>query len=317
MNPKLFPDDIPILNSQKKFEEFIKLDPRDLYFLESGCVGHIREMFEKLFNEYCNLGLHSKHFLKEIRSGENGKFHQRTWEMFIAIMLNKEGFQVHQFSKSGKGIDYIVSVNNIPSLYVECNAPRPSEDHTNRTPQEELAQRICQSITGKVSQYESSKAINGFDKSLPYIIALNLGDPDSKHNNYSTTKNFSPRDENIYLEVLFDALVKDAAGMTTYWVEDKLLHIPVRNLLFKFAPKSGFFRNKEYSIVSGIWFSRENVLNQSPLGDSNILILNPFAKNPLDKNLLKNLRRQYLVGGELILKEADINEEIQVTDNNH
>lgn len=305
----IFPDEIPLLKNSKEFEEYVGNQLiEDLYFLASACVEERRKMFEELYKSFDRYGLSSSHFFNEIRSGKPGKFHQRTWEMYIANILYRNNFTVKKFSEADKGIDFVVEQSK-KKFYLECNAKRPSKKQADRSYSQEIAQRVCGSITEKNNQYIESSNMSEFNGELPYVVAINLGDPDFKFNETPQNTTFTPVDENIILEVLFDALVEDQ-NRIAYGYEEGLQHVPVRKQSFIFAPESGFFRNKKYSNISAIWFSKETVLNQNITGDSNMLILNPFAKNELDINLLNLIRRKELIGGNLIFKDYDIYEKI-------
>lgn len=308
----LFDSSIPILTSTEELYALHKKFPElDLYYLASACKKDRRDRFEAMYEVFEKAGLSDKKFLRDIKSGSKGVFHQHSWEMFVAYALIENGYKVDKFRKDGKGVDFLVSDNNKnPLFYIECTACNPKKNEKVSFPSNAyLAQRISNSFTPKIDQYNRSSQYRGFVGDLPYLIAINIGTPD-----IATIDLENNRIENIdiyvVLESLYNVKIKEGRFRTYSYEKNKSLVVPIKQEVENFP--SGFFMSGQNMQVSGVWFSTESVLNQNLeiLGDKGLLVFNSFAKNPIGFDELKFMPRLRLdttsMPVELKFDERDI-----------
>lgn len=282
----LFDLSIPSISSQVEFEKLKKQYPSvDLYYLATACQPGRKEVFTTMYEVFEKAGLSSKEFLKEIKSGKSGKFHQLSWEMFVAYSLIKNGYTVKRFTMKSGGLDFVVFLNEIPQFYVECTASAPGKAvSVQGASNSYITQRLANSISSKIDHYSRSKVLPNFNLELPYIIAVNVGDPNIERLSFSREDNY------IVLEALYK--VKTLERPNIYFRLEKGRTIfPLQGYDQEYF--TGFFLSDSCKEVSAVWFSPESVLNQNReiLGDANILVFNTFAKNELDTEDLTFLNK--------------------------
>jgi len=278
----LFSVELPFVETNEELEKVKQLYPTlDPYFIASGCIKERRAKFDalwKVFKPYAD-----RHFLKQIQIN----FHQRSWEMYVANVLLKNGLQI---LSQNEGPDFIVDRN----IYLECIAPTKGDTrkpdsvplmHVATNPREMIAQdvptdkmilRITQAFREKaLAQYNSWKDKKWFDLKKPFVIAINTGDLEHVED---------PNMPNV-LKALFGfqfLQINIKTGATSFSYRDllnKTNHAPVA---------VNIFLDSNFSFVSGVLFSSDLVLNHPEnIGDDCIFVNNPFADNQVDESFIR------------------------------
>lgn len=279
----LFDSSIPILNSSEELYALHKEFPKlDLYYLASACKKDRRERFERIYEVFNKANLSDDKFLRDIKSGSEGMFHQLSWEMFVAYSLIENRYKVDRFRKDGKGVDFLVSNDSgKPLFYVECTACNPKDNEPILCPNNSyIAQRISTRMTDKIKQYNKSCSYSAFINDLPYLIAINVGNPDIDIFDFANHR-FEEIDPYVVLESLYSAQIKKGPYIAYGVEKNNHLFVPIKQEVETYP--TGFFMSAQNLQVSGVWFSTESVLNQNLeiLGDKNLLVFNSYAKNPI------------------------------------
>ncbi|MGL5831096.1 MAG: hypothetical protein ACRCZE_03015 [Candidatus Altimarinota bacterium] len=289
----LFDENIPLVKTQEEFQSLQHKFPNlDLYYLASACKKDRRERFECMYEVFQNADLSDKKFLRDIKSGSKGMFHQLSWEMFVAYTLIENGYRVERFRKDGKGVDFLVlNKSNKPLFYVECTACNPKNNESISFPSNSyIAQRISNSVSSKIDQYNKSSEYMGFINDLPYIIAINVGTPDINTIDLDIHL-VEEIDPYVVLESLYGAKIKDGKSTIYRREKNKYLFVPIKQEPENFP--TGYFLSGQNLQVSGVWFSTESVLNQNLeiLGDKSLLVFNSFAKNSIGDDEVQFMTR--------------------------
>lgn len=282
MTKKLFEDRFLLLKTNKELEDIKLKNPElDEYYLASACSKERRELFEKLWKNFEWLA--DKNFLKEVQTN----FQERSWEMYIGNVLLEKGLKVN--SKK-EGPDFFI--NN--DFYLECvsptkgdpnkpdSVPEPYVANSSENirvlsvPIDQIILRICSVIHEKgVVKYNKWKNKKWFNFKSPLIIAINtggLGYPDDYKMPYVLKTLFG------FQWLLLDKDFNDKGYSTR-------INFKKNNNKDIFVD---FFTNDNYSQISGILFSNQQVLNHPKiLGDDCYFINNPFAENQVPREFIK------------------------------
>jgi len=81
------------------------------------------EYYIALWKDFSTSGLADGHFVRELTSGEAGKFEQRIWEMVLARRLKSRG---HSLASSDSGPDFRLSYEG-RTIWIEAISPTPKD----------------------------------------------------------------------------------------------------------------------------------------------------------------------------------------------
>lgn len=262
----------------------------DLSYVTIGCIAETRQIFESLwpaFKDYAD-----PHFLDEIKI----QFHQRTWEMYMCNVLRSKGLSI---ASHDEGPDFIIKDSSgRDALYLECIAVKhgdgddsvPQRDPTVEkvncyyAPGQHIIMRITAGIKEKYDKYNSWQKKNGFNSSIPYVIAINtgalgcMGDPASP---YMIKALFGVADPYVIMN-------KDSGLITEQGYNSRN---DIQKKSGSYVSVNGFLSDKQCNL-SGILFSDTDTYNallycqkkmyqHKNLGDDCSYINNPFASNCL------------------------------------
>ena len=284
MNKSIFTDDFPEISTNKELQKIIQEYPKyDPYYIASGCKKERKEIFDSLWQIYQPLA--DKHFLSDCKK----HFHQRTWEMYLGVVLIKNDLNI---SSSEKGPDFVVDKGRENEIFVEATActrgdtkdavpeeyfaEKVEEIRVQDVPYDKMLIRLANSLDSKYSKYKNF--IKKKDK--PYIIAINragLGYLD---------------DIPLILKCLF------GLGFQSFqMINGKFFNAgwEMKKIVFK---ESGvkvpisFFEEEEHGIISAVIYSEKSVLDcPKEIGSDCILVHNPKAKLPIDLKIFSFLRQ--------------------------
>jgi len=284
MNKSIFTDDFPEISTNNELQKIIKEYPEyDVYYIASGCKKGRKEIFDSLWQIYQPLA--DKHFLSDCKK----HFHQRTWEMYLGVVLIKSGLDI---SSSGNGPDFIINKSRENEIFIEATAcergdtkdavpaeyfaEKPEEIEVMNVPYDKMLIRLTNSLDSKYKKYKDFIK----EKEKPYIIAINrsaLGYLD---------------DIPLILKCLFGFRfqlfkVVDNKLFNAGWTKKKNVYrengrkVPIL-----------FFEEEEHNIVSAVIYSEKSVLNcPTEIGSDCILVHNPKAKLPIDPKIFSFLKQ--------------------------
>lgn len=177
----LFTDDLPLVNTKKELDAVLEKYNRDPYYIASSCIQERKDKLDALwciFKDHCD-----SHFLSQYK--HIGKFHQRTWEMYVWCVLLEKWFTI---TAQNEWPDFLVNnqyflVNS--QYYVECIACKQG-DWKDKVPDNSIGiddmdkkiLRIINAIKTKIDQFIEIE-IDQFHKipnNKPYIIAINTAE---------------------------------------------------------------------------------------------------------------------------------------------
>lgn len=284
MNKSIFTDDFPEISTNNELQKIKKEYPKyDLYYIASGCKKERKEKFDSLWQIYQPLA--DKHFLSDCKK----HFPQRTWEMYLGVVLIKNGLDV---SSSEKGPDFIVDKGKENEIFIEATtcargdtkdavpaeyfAEKPEEIRVLDVPYDKMLIRLTNSLDSKYKKYN----IFIKKKKKPYIIAINrsiLGYLD---------------DIPLILKCLF------GLGFQSFqMIDGKFFNAgwTIKKRVFKENGSEvpiSFFEEEEHNIISAVIYSEKSVLNcPKEIGSDCILVHNPKAKLPIDLKIFSFLRQ--------------------------
>lgn len=258
---------------------FLKYKDYDKFYVTSGAIKDRRDYIEnlwKIFEPYSN-----KHFLKEYKL--SGKFHSRTWEMYMGVALIRNGLTI-ETPKKDQWPDFTVNQD----IYVECvtcqNALRQTDpDYVPTTirdgkvhtvPREQILMHITSSIYNKYNDY-TQRVKDQCNKRKPFIIALNSGILQHQSSNppeiYSALFGFN------CLEIQYKR-----QGLETCCTG---LGINTRNKIFKKETSPievNLFMTSKYKEISAVIFSDKTIVNTpKEIGTYCYILFNPHATKPV------------------------------------
>jgi hypothetical protein len=301
----LFTDNFPDVKSDEELEKVKQqytIFGYDEYYIASGCLPERREKFNKLWSVYEPYS--DRHFLNQFKLKPN--FHARTWEMYLGNVFLKNGLQIAPNENHCPDIK-IISYN-VP-VWVEAVVCKKGDKPENavpeieyggskakKRPEDQMLLRLTNSLCEKFSKYKGYLSKSVINKNEPFIIAVNsglLGRPDS----------VPP----LICKCLFslgDLKVPFSIGESAS--EPDSSYISTREYLYKKtgSPVSlSFFENEAHSGISAVIYSTITVLNHPKrIGEDCILVHNPKAENPLDRNLFAFIKQQWEMKGDTLEK---------------
>lgn len=177
MSKTLFTDCFPTISTNEELQKIIQIHPGyDSYYIRSSYDKEVKNMFDSLWNKYKFLA--DKHFLSDCKK----HFHQRTWEMYLGIVLIEKGLDI---SSSEKGPDFVINKNKDNEIFIEATtcargntedavpeeffAKTPEEIRVQDVPYDKMIIRLTNSLDSKYKKYRDFIE----EKRKPYIIAVN------------------------------------------------------------------------------------------------------------------------------------------------
>ena len=182
MQDSIFTDEFPEIKTDEELRKIkIKYPDYDSYYIASGCIKERREKFDRLWGIYQSFA--DKNFSSDIKK----HFHQRTWEMYLGVVLIENNFDTSSFDH---GPDLIINRNKTNEFFIEavaCErgntkdavpemfiAKTPEEIIVVDVPEEEMLMRLTNSLGSKYKKYKDFIK----NENNPYIIAVNKGELD-------------------------------------------------------------------------------------------------------------------------------------------
>lgn len=282
--PSLFTDNFPISKTDDDLRRLQTQYPDyDGYYIASGSIADRRRFFNDLYKQFKPYA--DSNFLVDIKND----FHQRTWEMYLACILLRRGFQI---SSSDKGPDIKLVIGG-KTIWIECVAPKKgSKDSGNYVPdmecngewqdvpEKQMLLRLRNSLSEKFKVYEKYISDGVVDKGDIFIIAINRASLD--HVDTGIPLIFKVLFSLGYLSfpLLKDSEKKVSKSGKPFWSLRR--EIPKKN--GNTVPMD-FFQNHDHSGISAVIYSKDSVLNcRKKAGEECVLIHNPFASNPLSES---------------------------------
>lgn len=234
------------------------------------------------YNKYADRG-----FLDKLRARE---FHKRTWEMFLACLVMDSGYEIEDYrtKKNSAGPDIKVK-HGVSPIWIEAIAPEENDETRIKwqleDPElkmygfggdvEEIDKprilKITAAIKEKYEKYNKYLKDEVMSSSDPYIIAINGGDFESWIS-----------DGKDVLGALF------AVGLYTIEFDEKhevkKRYNQRRSSVLNRNEKpinTEAFLSHNFEGVSAVIFSKDRVINSKSDGSDIMVLLNPYAKNPL------------------------------------
>ena len=281
----IYTNNFPTFSNTEKLEEFkrkFKLNnpSYDELYIGTGCIEYQKEYYDFLWNIFKPYA--DRNFLTEIKT----QFLQRSWEMYIGVVLLNHGFEL---TNPGEGPDFILD----DSIYVECIAVnKGSENSIYRVPEriqsgtaewspkDKIQLRLTSGIEDKFSKYKNEwSKKNWFKRSSPFIIAINSGELERPQQ--------YPPDHPYIASVLY------GVGELVFNIRREQIYFEYKNKIPKknVEIESELFQNKEYNLISGIIYSDSRLLSAPKNGNGLLYIQNENAVNPCDQEIFTSMRK--------------------------
>ncbi len=239
----------------------------------------------KIFIEYLWTKCQQHHLLdSDHQIQAKSDFHSRFWEKYLAVTLLEQGLQP---TKLGEGYpDFAIPFEN-NFIHIEAVAPdsgqgrdavpdQPADGNVYDYPINQILLRVTNAIYTKrqkcLSGYSQKERFLNTD---PFIIAIN------GHRVHSGIDLMSPP---VVIKVLFSVgawtIRINAGGQAFYQCQPSVAKVNQTEIPL------GHFLSGKYSNISGIIYSDLNAVNRpDKMGGDFLFIPNPFAQNPLPKEL--------------------------------
>jgi hypothetical protein len=247
-----------------------------------------RAYYTDLWRRYAASGLPDRHFAKELRSGDEGKFWERAWEMLLYHHLAKLG---HTIRSCDPGPDFEIPAGNA-SIWVEATVPSPVDLPSNwievpsrefgarNVPHEGMLLRWTAALKEKMHKLEAYRAKGIVSDCDPYVIAINA----CRLSGLGTTRGASG------LPIAVEAVFPIGPWKFPILQEEGRLGDPVRSDRFSIKNKNGSdvptdsFLSPTYAGVSALLgcstcYAPEEVLEV-------VIVHNPLASNRLPLGML-------------------------------
>ncbi len=114
------------------------------------------------------------------RTDAMNHFHERLWEMYLAVTLQRRGYTVQ--GMGGRGPDFRITASELDS-YIEATAPGlgDGEDAVPETadrvvaevPEDQIILRLTGALAAKRDQYNRAVDRGELDQTFPFVVALN------------------------------------------------------------------------------------------------------------------------------------------------
>lgn len=232
-------------------------------------------------------------FINNMRKNE---FHQRTWEMYLSCLYMDCGYDIENYrtKKKTAGPDIKVQYKSSP-IWIEAIAPKENLETSIDWQLEDSdlkmygfggnvedidkprILKITAAIKEKYEKYNMYLSGNVISPSDPYIVAINGGDFESWIS-----------DGRDILGALFAiglyAIEFDANHKIKRQYNQKRISVLNRN---KKLVSTDVFLGKDFEGISAVIFSKERILDCKTDGSDLMVILNPYAKNPLPDDFIK------------------------------
>ena len=255
--------------------------------------GKMREFCEELWAEYRPYA--DRHFL----SDATNHFHQRFWEMYLAVTLTRKGFELCKVGDEGPEF-YFISGDK--KIWVEAVAPGPGQGPDAVTeppvgvgylvPEEQMILRYTNGLSEKLKAYEAALRKGTIGAADCFIVAINGQDItngiccDIEDGVPLWMQAFLPYGE---YAVKFDIKKKEIIG-GFYKYRDSI------SKKSKSPVSTKPFLEEEYKGISGILHSAVGChpLNRpKEIGADFEFLHNPLASQPIERSVF-SFCRQYL-----------------------
>lgn len=278
----LFTDNFPFIATDLELQALIDQYPHyDSYYIASGSIRKRKDKFDALYYKYHLYA--DRHFLTEVKK----KFHQRTWEMYLACTLLDRGVV---FSSEDQGPDILIEDKD-KRIWIECIAcekgagvDRVPDLHygvAQNVPGDEMLIRIASALKEKHEKYKKYLEDGTVSDTDQFVIALSRGDLG-------------------HVDVIVPLVLRAvfAIGHPTWSISINGGHSKSGWSTIPFIEKQNgskvpmtFFLEKEHAGISAIIYCKETVLNHPEvLGDDIIVVRNKLAKNPLSDDVLSSFK---------------------------
>jgi len=278
----LFTDNLPLITSSKELQSLIEQYPKyDPYYIASGSIKDWREKFDDLFRHYHSFA--DRHFLSEVKR----RFHQRTWEMYLSVVLLNRGIR---FSSQNSGPDILIEFHG-KKIWIECVAcekgggadqvPDMIWSEVQPTPDSEMLLRLASVLKDKFEKYCQYVRKGVVQETDQFIIAVNTGG-----------LRFFGGHVPLILRCVFAAghptiSFPIGGGSETHSIST----IPFIEKKSGAKVPMTFFLEEKHNGVTGVFHCGNNVLNHSDvIGEDIVLVPNPMAKNHLPVGLFDSFR---------------------------
>lgn len=262
---------------------------------EPGSYGDdVRILMEEMWAQYWPYA--DDHFLSAVR----WEFDQRTWEMYIAWVLMRHGYEINKVGNAGP--EFFVMIDGVKT-WIEAIAPHPGtgpdavpalrsmnelveagEEPVQNVPEEQILLRLTHSILDKMRKHRRDIEQQRIDASDAYILAIN---------GWRAT---GARGESVLPFIL-----KATLGYGHY-------SVPINTSTMEWGSPYWTFRGQvkkqndesvsttpllssEYSGISGILYSPSDICNvHEPFGREMMFLHNPLAIRKLPTSCFKFCR---------------------------
>ncbi|MDD5749470.1 MAG: hypothetical protein PHO91_01625 [Patescibacteria group bacterium] len=255
---------------------------------------YFRIFIENLWKKYYPYA--DDNFLIETRN----QFHQRLWEMYLACIFLDQKIKIYSKSNSGPDIKFEIedsiawcetttaSRGNdaVDEMYV---AEDLSEIQCQDLPEEQMIIRITNAIDIKYNIFINKYLNQQVKDNEPFIIAIN-------------------RYETQHIDPGFPLILS-----AVFAVGHQQINLKTKESGYSLRPKikkkngieidTTYFCNNSHKEISAIIYCTDHLINlvNEKLGKRVVLVHNPFAKNPLPKNVF-NFESEYVLENNHIKK---------------
>lgn len=268
----LFSENFPDASTNEELKAVLDSNPHlDSYYVATVCIPERRKMIEamwELFEPYSDSNSPDK--------ARKYGFHAFSWEVLIGWFLRTKGIDLKGHEDFWPDV-----ITDKPHIYIECaivekwkeglpdSVPKRRILVVSEIPVRQILIRISQAISNKVLQYNLWKDKDWFLPSVPYVLALNLGELEQPEWLYNMPFIVST------VFAIWDPSIHRITSEVTWWE---------RRVVYKTngSPVSvDFFLNPKYSFISWIIATSRHVIDWEVLSDM-VYVANPLATNPID-----------------------------------
>jgi len=231
-------------------------------------------------------------------------FNERLWEMYLAVTLQRRGYEVKNMG--GRGPDFHVSRDGVNSC-IEATAPGLGEGDdavpelvdrvVAEVPEDQIILRLTGALDAKRKQYSKAVERNALDPDLPFIVAIN-----------------GNRIRFQGVQCTLPTVVRAFYGFGPLWVEWGRECRKIEKAYFQrqesiqkasgiAIPTNGLL-TKDYPMVSGVLFSWSGLTTYpEKFGSEFIYVKNNHADNPLPEGFFPFGREYWVKGDQIFTRE--------------
>ncbi len=264
-------------------------------------VSNAKDEISNMYKVY--EGYADQNFLYDFSSGDEEKFNQRWWEMYLTVHLINQKLKVINNGNSNNGSPDIKIAFKGKTIWIECISPTRGEEKNkvpalpvsilsdikvNKVPWKEVLLRITSAIRDKFEKYQLylKKAVVS-EKDI-FIIAINCSQLGKygfigKSQLPSIVEAVYPIGFNIF-EIGKSENINDLSSSLSYM--DRIYKANGSSV------NTSIFLDKNYSGISGIiGTSRDEFQKDKPI----VFVSNPLSKNKLPESLIKFDKRYEII----------------------